>query len=128
MKKVLGLLALCLVCVFALSSCSNDDDINLSEESLVGTWDVTYAEMDGESVDIPNGYVYITIKDNGTYRVVMFSDDYTGRYKIEGNTVIGTTLDPITEYFEFTKLDGDNAEINYSNSDEDYYKFKATKR
>ena len=128
MKKVLGLLALCLVCVFALSSCSNDDDINLSEESLVGTWDVTYAEMDGESVDIPNGYVYITLKDNGTYRVVMFSDDYTGRYKIEGNTVIGTTLDPITEYFEFAKLEGNNAEINYSNSNQDYYKFKATKR
>ncbi|MCI7707647.1 MAG: hypothetical protein MSS21_11875, partial [Parabacteroides sp.] len=71
---------------------------------------------------------YITLNNDGTYKVVMFSDRYSGTYKIEGNTVIGTTLDPITEYFKFTKLEGDNAEIDYSNSEEDFYKFKATKR
>lgn len=128
MKKIIVFMLVLLSSTLCLSSCSKDDDINLSKESVIGTWDVTWAEMDGESLDIPAGYVYITLNNDGTYKVVMFSDRYSGTYKIEGNTVIGTTLDPITEYFKFTKLEGDNAEIDYSNSEEDFYKFKATKR
>ncbi|MDD7560639.1 MAG: glycoside hydrolase family 43 C-terminal domain-containing protein [Parabacteroides sp.] len=128
MKKIIVFMLVLLSSTLCLSSCSKDDDINLSKESVIGTWDVTWAEMDGESLDVPAGYVYITLNNDGTYKVVMFSDRYSGTYKIEGNTVIGTTLDPITEYFKFTKLEGDNAEIDYSNSEEDFYKFKATKR
>ena len=128
MKKIIVFMLVLLSSSLCLSSCSKDDDINLSKESVIGTWDVTWAEMDGESLDVPAGYVYITLNNDGTYKVVMFSDRYSGTYKIEGNTVIGTTLDPITEYFKFTKLEGDNAEIDYSNSEEDFYKFKATKR
>ena len=128
MKKIIVFMLVLLSSTLCLSSCSKDDDINLSKESVIGTWDVTWAEMDGESLDVPAGYVYITLNIDGTYKVVMFSDRYSGTYKIEGNTVIGTTLDPITEYFKFTKLEGDNAEIDYSNSEEDFYKFKATKR
>ena len=128
MKKIIVFMLVLLSSTLCLSSCSKDDDINLSKESVIGTWDVTWAEMDGESLDVSAGYVYITLNNDGTYKVVMFSDRYSGTYKIEGNTVIGTTLDPITEYFKFTKLEGDNAEIDYSNSEEDFYKFKATKR
>lgn len=128
MKKIIVFMLVLLSSTLCLSSCSKDDDINLSKESVIGTWDVTWAEMDGESLDVPAGYVYITLNNDGTYKVVMFSDRYSGTYKTEGNTVIGTTLDPITEYFKFTKLEGDNAEIDYSNSEEDFYKFKATKR
>jgi len=128
MKKIIVFMLVLLSSTLCLSSCSKDDDINLSKESVIGTWDVTWAEMDGESLDVPAGYVYITLNNDGSYKVVMFSDRYSGTYKIEGNTVIGTTLDPITEYFKFTKLEGDNAEIDYSNSEEDFYKFKATKR
>ena len=128
MKKIIVFMLVLLSSTLCLSSCSKDDDINLSKESVIGTWDVTWAEMDGESLDVPAGYVYITLNNDCTYKVVMFSDRYSGTHKIEGNTVIGTTLDPITEYFKFTKLEGDNAEIDYSNSEEDFYKFKATKR
>lgn len=128
MKKIIVFMLVLLSSTLCLSSCSKDDDINLSKESVIGTWDVTWAEMDGESLDVPAGYVYITLNNDGSYKVVMFSDRYSGTYKIEGNTVIGTTLDPITEYFKFTKLEGDNAEIDYSNSEEDFYKFKTTKR
>lgn len=128
MKKIIVFMLVLLSSTLCLSSCSKDDDINLSKESVIGTWDVIWAEMDGESLDVPAGYVYITLNNDGSYKVVMFSDRYSGTYKIEGNTVIGTTLDPITEYFKFTKLEGDNAEIDYSNSEEDFYKFKATKR
>ena len=58
----------------------------------------------------------MTLKSDGSYKTVMFSDYYIGEYKIEGNTVIGTTVDPITEYYKFTSLDGDIANIDYSNS------------
>ena len=44
----------------------------------------------------------MTLKSDGSYKMVMFSDYYIGEYKIEGNTVIGTTADPITEYYKFT--------------------------
>lgn len=42
--------------------------------------------------------------------------------------MIGTTSDPITEYFKFDSLNGNNAEISYSNSEGDKYKFKAVKK
>lgn len=58
----------------------------------------------------------------------MLSNSYIGTYKIEGNTVVGTTLDPIKEYYRFTSLEGNTATINYSNSTGENYKFKAIKR
>ncbi len=41
---------------------------------------------------------------------------------------IGTTRDPITEYYRFTSLDGNKATINYSNSTGDKMKFRVEKR
>lgn len=60
--------------------------------------------------------------------MIITLDYYIGTYKLEGNTVVGTTKDPITEYYKFTSLDGNNASIDYSNSVGDRYKFKAVKR
>ena len=68
------------------------------------------------------------LSSDGTYRTTMFGDSYVGTYEIQGNTVIGTTLDPITEYYKFNSLDGNNASISYSNSEGTSYNFKATKR
>ena len=98
MKKLFSLMLLCTACVFMFSSCSKDDEDNvyLTNEQVVGTWDVIWVEQDGESLDIPKGYIYMTLKDDGSYKTVMFSDYYSGDYIIKGNTVIGTTLDPIT--------------------------------
>lgn len=130
MKKLFSLMLLCTVCVFMFSSCSKDDEDNvyLTNEQVVGTWDVIWVEQDGESLDIPKGYIYMTLKDDGSYKTVMFSDYYSGDYIIKGNTVIGTTLDPITEYYKFTSLSGKNATIAYSNSVGTKYKFRAVKR
>ena len=61
MKKIIVFMLVLLSSTLCLSSCSKDDDINLSKESVIGTWDVTWAEMDGESLDVPAGYVYITL-------------------------------------------------------------------
>lgn len=52
---------------------------------------------------------------------------YIGRYEIKGNTMVGTTLDPITEYFKFESLEGNKAQISYSNSDGGRYQFKVVK-
>ena len=130
MKKLFGFMLLCAACVFVFSSCSKDEEnkVALTKEQVVGTWDVIWAEQDGESLDIPEGYIYMKLENNGDYITVIFSDYYIGYYRIEGNTVIGTTLDPITEYYKFTSLDGDNASIDYSNSVGDKYKFRAVKR
>ena len=70
----------------------------------------------------------MTLNENGTYRTQFLRNGYIGTYKIEGNTVVGTTTDPITEYYRFTSLDGDKASIDYSNSEGDRYSFRAVKR
>lgn len=129
MKKTFGLILLCVTMFLSFSSCSNDDeDVFVTTEQVIGTWDVIWAEQDGESIDVPEGYIYITLKEDGSYRTTMFTDYYIGTYRLEGNTVVGTTKDPITEYYKFTSLNGNNADIEYSNSVGESYKFKAKKR
>lgn len=124
MRKIL----LLLVMFASFVACSkDDDDIELTKEQVVGRWDVTWAQQDGKSLDIPVGNVYMNLKADGTYKTVMFDDYYIGEWELDGNKVIGTTKDPITEHYIFTSLNGDNAEIDYSNSEGLKMKFKATK-
>ncbi len=126
MKKVLFLLAM--LPMVLLSACSDDDeDVKLTTEQVVGRWNVTWAQQGSQSLDIPSGSIYMNLKSDGTYRTVMFDDYYIGEWKLEGNTVVGTTTDPITERYKFTSLDGKNAEIDYSNSKGGKMKFRATK-
>ena len=130
MKKVLILLMFATT-FFALSSCSEDEEteeIIITSELVIGTWDVVWMEQDGKSIDVSSGYIYMTLNEDGSYRTTMLRNSYIGTYEIKGNTVVGTTLDPITEYYTFTSLDGNNASISYSNSDGDKYKFRAVKR
>ena len=52
----------------SFTACSDDDGDNgvtITKEQVVGTWDVVWAEQDGESVDIPEGYVYMRLNDDG---------------------------------------------------------------
>lgn len=126
MKKILFLLAMLPMLVF--TACSDDDeDVKLTTEQVVGKWNVTWAQQGNESLDIPSGSIYMNLKSDGTYRTVMFKDYYIGEWKLEGNTVVGTTTDPITERYTFTSLNGKNAEIDYSNSEGEKMKFRATK-
>ena len=126
MKKILFLLAV--LPMVLLSACSDDDeDVKLTTEQVVGKWNLTWAQQGNESLDIPSGSIYINLKSDGTYRTVMFKDYYIGEWKLEGNTVVGTTTDPITERYKFTSLNGKNAEIDYSNSEGEKMKFRATK-
>lgn len=127
MKKILILLMFATT-LFAFSSCSEDEEIVITPEQVIGTWDVVWGEVDGESLDIPQGYIYATFNEDGTYRTMMLGDPYRGTYEIQGNTVVGITIDPITEYYKFTSLDGNNASISYSNSEGDRYNFRAVKR
>lgn len=124
MKKILFLL----VMFASFVSCSkDDDDFELTKEKVVGRWDVTWAQQNGESLDIPVGNIYIILKADNTYKTVQFDDYYIGDWELDANTVIGTTKDPITERYTFTSLKGDNAEIEYSNNEGLKMKFKATK-
>lgn len=126
MKKFLFLLVT--LPMFVFTACSDDDeDVNLTTEQVVGKWNVTWAQQDGKSLDVPKGTVYMNLKSDGTYKTVMFDDYYIGEWELDGNTVVGTTTDPITERYRFTSFDGKNAEIDYTNSVGDNMKFRATK-
>lgn len=130
MKKLFGMMLLCATMVLSFYACSDDkeEEVFVTKSLVVGTWDVIWAEQDGESFNVPSGYIYMKLNNDGTYRTTMLSNSYIGTYKIEGNTVVGTTLDPIKEYYRFTSLEGNTATINYSNSTGENYKFKAIKR
>lgn len=128
-KKLFLLMAI-LIPAMAFTACSDDDEpeVKITEAEVVGTWNVTQMTEDGETVDVPNGYVTFTIKSDHNYSVRFLTNNYKGTWKLEGNTVVGTTIDPITERLTFTSLNGNNATINYSNSEGDKYVLKATKR
>lgn len=129
MKKFVSMMLLLTASLFVFTACSDDDDaIQLTSDAVVGTWDVTWAKDDTGATEVPQGYIYITLKADGSYVTQFLDNRYTGDYEIKGNTVVGTTLDPITEYYKFTSLDGNNASIDYSNSEGDSYQFLVTKR
>ena len=112
-----------------MSSCSSDDDgIKLTQSDVVGYWDVYKAVENGKTIDINSGFITINLKTDNTYRVNFFSNSYIGKYIIKKNRVVGTTLDPITEYFTFKELSGTWATIDYSNSEGKKYKFYARKK
>ena len=125
MKKVLLFL---FVGLLALSCEKEDEGLKLSKSDVIGIWDVTKAVQNGENLEVPNGAIVVRLNDDDTYRVIFFTNIYTGNYTIDENTVIGVTLDPITEYFEFASLSNGKAKINYSNSEGDKYIFEASKR
>ena len=119
-----------IVPMLAFTSCGGDDDepqVSITEFDIVGTWTVTQMSQGGETVDVPNGYVVFNLKSDHNYTVRFLDNNYIGTWKLEGSTVVGTTLDPITERLTFTSLNGNTATINYSNSEGDNYTLKATK-
>ena len=69
----------------------------------------------------------LVLRKNDSYVVQFYANRYIGTYTVKGNSVVGTTLDPIKEYFKFENLNGNNAIINYSNNQGDKYVFLAIK-
>lgn len=128
MKKFLLALVL-MVPMLAFTGCGGDDEpqASIAEADIVGTWTVTQMSQGGETTNVPEGYVVFDIKGDHSYTVRFLNDNYVGSWKLEGNTVIGITPDPITERLTFTSINGKNATINYSNSIGDKYVLKATK-
>lgn len=129
MKKFLLALVM-IVPVLAFTGCGGDDDepqVNITESDIVGTWTVTQMSQGSETVDIPNGYVVFNLKSDHNYTVRFLDNNYIGTWKLEGNTVVGTTLDPITERLTFTSLNDNAATINYTNSEGDKYVLKAVR-
>ena len=116
------------LCLLSCSSDDNEPSINLTLSDVIGLWNVTEMTENGKTNAIPSGQVTIDLDNDNSYQVKFFSNTYIGTYHLSENTIIGTTLDPITERFKFTKFDGTNATIQYSNSVGDKYIFKATKK
>lgn len=129
--KLLSFVMIFMASILTFSSCSDNDDdgVQITKDMVVGTWIVTQATENGETINITEGMIKIVLRSNDSYSVRFYSDTYVGTYEIKGSTIIGTTLDPITEYFQFKSLspNGRNATINYSNSIGDKYIFKASK-
>jgi hypothetical protein len=122
MKKVWMFLAVVLLAF----SCEKDEEIELSKDDLVGKWNVTKVTQNGETTELPFGAIMVDLKSDGEYDVNFLGDTYTGTYTVGGNTVTGKS-GSVTEYFEFTSLSGNKANIDYRNTEGDIYKFEVEK-
>ena len=69
MKKQLFLLLTLMVATFAFFSCSNDDDDNLYDPAIVGTWKITEVKtsQSGTYINWPFKTTYASFKSDGTY-------------------------------------------------------------
>lgn len=111
--------------------CSKDNNeepnINISETDIDGIWTVKQMMQNGKTLDMPDDAVVFNIKSDHSYSVRFLDNNYIGTWKLDGNRVVGTTIDPIIENLTFTSLQGDNAIISYSNSRGLEYILKAIK-
>lgn len=103
----IAMLMLCAICMVALTGCG-------SEKQIVGTWTITAAAINGESVDVSEiGFVEMQLLDDGT--AILTTDDAsvqsTWSYD-NGNLII----DGITYTFE--------TDVLTLNSDGAYIKFE----
>ena len=90
MKKLFSFIALAMMAVFSLSlvSCGNSDEDELTEASIVGTWEVTYVKASsaypmedyGGGLNIGDR---MTFHSDGTYEDKVD----IGRWSINGNTL-----------------------------------------
>lgn len=122
MKKYLWLIAVVVITAFTFQSCGSDDEednsIIITEADVLGVWD---ANVNGTEA-------MFMFAESKSYLAVFGDNRYKGTWKLEGNTVHGTTPDPIDEYFTFKSISGKVANIQYRNSIGNSYNITATKR
>ena len=54
MKKFFGLMLLFVAMILSFTSCSKDDEeVFVTAEKIVGTWDVIWRKQEGESIRCP---------------------------------------------------------------------------
>ena len=92
MKNYLSFIAFAMMAVFSLTfmSCSDDDE-DVYEASVVGTWEVTYVKATS-SYDMYGGYNVgdrMTFYSDGRYQ----DSEDTGRWSKDGNTLTITIDD-----------------------------------
>lgn len=117
------------------SSCDKDDDeevnkeLILSKEKVVGTWDViAMTEKGGSKETIESGKVQVIFNQDNTYQINNLNNGFyvKGTYTINKNIITGTgeaTDDEgtiaVQQKFEFIKIDGNKAYLNYYSSELD---------
>lgn len=89
MKKVLGLLLLCVISI-GFMSCEKEED-SFSVSQIIGTWETTQGYVGGEWIDIPSYsdmYVTMTFYEDGRYYgdSELFGSGW-GTYTLNGNTL-----------------------------------------
>ena len=122
MKKYLWLMLVAVITTLPFQSCGSDDEegssVTITEADVLGVWD---ANVNGTEA-------IFMFAESKSYLAVFGDNRYKGKWKLEGNTVHGTTPDPIEEYFTFKSISGKVANIQYRNSIGNSYNITATKR
>ncbi|MEG0994188.1 MAG: DUF5004 domain-containing protein [Bacteroidales bacterium] len=117
------------------SSCDKDDDeevnkeLILSKEMVVGTWDViAMTEKGGTRETVESGKVQVIFNQDNTYQIKNLIDGYNvnGTYTINKNVVTATgeaedeeSTMAVQQKFDFIKIVGNKAYINYYSTDLD---------
>ena len=93
MKKYLSIMFVAIVAMVAFSACSSDDDeVKLADDSVVGTWTTTSVEVNGKWIDVTQ-FPYTdyaasaTFYDDGTYYGRGALGTGSGTWKKKGYTI-----------------------------------------
>jgi hypothetical protein len=131
MKRFLLFFVVGCIALINFSSCSKDNDDNdtvyFTTEELIGVWDMTAVEANGQWSELGEDNL-IVFATSGSYIIHFQGNSYKGTYSVNGNTITGTTLDPLTEIFKVKSRTGNTAIIDYSCSNGIRYTFKVAKR
>ncbi len=88
--KKLAMLLLCVLCFVQLTGCSDNS-------SPVGTWELTAAAINGESIDSEIGFVEMTLQADGTAKLITNGTSAESTWSYENGTLI---IDGQTYSFE----------------------------
>lgn len=123
MKKILFIL----FSTILLASCSDDKNTNLSNDEIIGAWDILSSTHNGESKYFQGGNVIFKFNSDKTYTIEAFDTKNSGTYNIENNIVEGINSKGTKERFEFNYSHSIYVNISYTSDQNGGYEFSAVK-
>lgn len=83
-------IVLVFISILLILSCNNDDDTQINDNSIIGTWKLieVYGNdgANGQWTDVDNGFTY-TFKNDGSFTSTRFSECLYGTYVISESSL-----------------------------------------
>ncbi|MGI6073968.1 MAG: hypothetical protein ACOYEA_04925 [Fermentimonas sp.] len=120
MKKVLLILS-AIFMAGILFSCykDNEDSVDSTVKKYSGKWKATESYYDGKWTDITYMGWYGEVNEDGSYKVYLNGDTYSGTWKLSGmratcDVTPSYDIDPYQVYIDIIEFDDSSAVVDFS--------------